>query len=217
MVKFILRKDNKFHTEYKFSSRLSGWDGMDANDAPSQIHTIDGLFKNVIAHLRNLEIIFRNMDIVVKRVPAKVPASKQLIKLSGELKHDIQGLKNEAVAAWKASVSDVKIAAKLAKQARGDSAVVPRKDNETESSKLKDEAMWELLEDVHREARALVKTTVSVRKLVVDSLTRRLKNKKVTSSTAKPHIDKIVKACDEIYKIGDKIWDLAEAAKKDYW
>lgn len=217
MKVFTLRKDNKYHTEYEHSSRLSGWDPIDPNSAPSQIRSIDGLFKNVIAYLKNVETAFYNMNIVVGRVPSKAPVSKQLAKLNGKLKHDIQALKNEAVSAWKICVGDIRNAAK---QARKDAAL-PRKDanwnnllgmlDDIDAEETGDKVIIALAA-VKKEARWLMSEPASIKKLITTSLTKRLKNKGVFSSASQTSVNKIVKACDEILKIGEKIYKLASDA-----
>lgn len=217
MKVFILRKDNKYHTEYEHSSRVSGWDPAGPNDAPAQIKSIDGLFKNVIAYLKNIETAFHNMNIVVARVPSKAPVSKQLAKLNRQLKHDIQELKNEAVSAWKICVGDIRNAAK---QARKDAAL-PRKDanwnnlfgmiDDIYAEETGDEVIVALAA-VKKEARWLMSEPTSIKKLITTSLTKRLQNKKVFSSASQTNVNKIVKACDEILKIGEEIYKLANDA-----
>lgn len=214
MKKFTLRKDGKYHTEYQFSSRASGWDPIVPNSAPQQITTIDGLFKNVIAHLRNIEITFHDIDVAIKKVPSKAPVSKKLAAQNSKLKHDIQELKNEAVSAWKACVGDIKNAAKATKN---------RKDanwnnlfgdiDEIYAKETGDETIIALAA-VKKEARWLMSEPASIKKLITTSLTRRLKNRGVFSSSSQASVAKIVKACDSILKIGNEIFNLANEATK---
>lgn len=214
MYKIVLRVDGKYHTEYKFSSRVSGWDPIDDNDAPQRISTIDGLFKNVIAHLRNVEITFKDMDKAVAKLPPSLKSSSKFKSLSGKLKHDVQSLKNEAVTAWKACIKDIKDA----KKARKDSAYglqKPRNDISPGFLSMLEEVGSEGLGDtvaalnaVRKEARWLVSSSSDIKKLLISNLAKRLKKAGVASSTAEAHINKLVKASNEIYKIGHQIFDL---------
>ena len=212
MKKFTLRKDGKYHTEYQFSSRVSGWDPIDPNSAPQRITTIDGLFKNVIAHLGNIETTFHDIDVAIKKVPSKAPVSKKLAAQNSKLKHDIQELKNEAVSAWKACVGDIKNAAKAAKN---------RKDanwnnlfggiDEIYAKGTGDEIIIALAA-VKKEARWLMSEPASIKKLITTSLAKRLKNRGVFSSSSQASVNKIVKACDSILKTGSEIFKLANEA-----
>lgn len=217
MKKFTLRKDGKYHTEYQFSSRVSGWDPIDPNSAPQKIATIDGLFKNVIAHLRNIETTFRDIDVAIKKVPSKAPVGKKLAAQNSKLKHDIQELKNEAVSAWKACVGDIKNAAKAAKAAKN------RKDANWNNlfgdideicAKETGNEIIIALAAVKKEARWLMSEPASIKKLITTSLAKRLKNRGVFSSSSQASVNKIAKACDSILKIGSEIFKLADDATK---
>lgn len=217
------RNDTKFHTEYKFSSRMSGWDGLDPDAAPSQINTIDALFKNVIANLRHLDVSFKDMHTAVEQVPGTCKIKGKLKGLAGKFKHDIQGAKDNAVSAWK--LCDTAL-----REARKAKSSAARKDGQVSPSSLRKDALTgrstiaktyadiygddtiTALADVEYEAKRILRGAEDAKKLVNQSLSTRLKNKGVLEiKGVQAHIKAITKLCDSSIKVGNEILRTTQA------
>lgn len=217
------RNDTKFHTKYKFAYRLSGWDGLDPDAAPSQIHTIDALFKNVIANLRHVDISFKDLHKSVEQVPATCKIKGKLKGLAGKFKHDIQGAKDNAVSAWK--LCDTAL-----REARKAKSSAARKDGQASPSSPRKDAMEgrnliaktyafmyaddtiTALADVEYEAKMILGGAGDAKKLVNQSLSTRLKNKGILEiKGVQAHIKAITKLCDDALKVGNEILRIAEA------